>query len=331
MHDSLNPIEPELLVRFLSGETNHEEQNQVKQWIEADHQNKKYFEELSAIWKASAAAADFDAAFLKNDWKKIHERINTKVARSRKQGLQRSLFYNLARVAAVLMISFGLYLLTQKIYKPFPTKELVAESSAGKKIFTLPDGTTVFLNANSKLTYTEKFNDRQRAVTLEGEAFFEVTPNPQKPFHIKTGAVTTEVVGTSFNINTKTKNIVVTVVTGKVLFYKNKADAITMTVGEQGIYSDKGLEKTANSDLNFLSWKTNILIFKNTSLTKVVEDLNRHYGSHVQIASRVLESCTLTSTFQHQTLEQILQELEVVFAIELERDGAIIMLQGKGC
>jgi transmembrane sensor len=234
-------------------------------------------------------------------------------------------------VAAVLIVTFGFYFLTQGIFNQLSTKELVAESSAKKKICTLPDGSTVFLNANSKLTYPEKFGDHQRVVTLEGEAFFEITPNSQNPFLIETGTVTTEVVGTSFNINSITNRVIVTVVTGKVLLYKDKADAIAMTVGEQGIYDDSGLEKMTNNDLNFLSWKTNVLIFQNTSLTKVVDDLNRHYGDHIQIASKMLEGCTLTSTFRNQTLEEILQELTVVLSIELERNGDMVILRGKGC
>jgi transmembrane sensor len=330
MNDPLYHIEPGLLVRFLSGETNAQEQRQIEQWLESD-QNRKYFEEFSAIWYASSAAADFDAAYLKEDWKKIHAKINSKTAEPRKRGIQRSLFYQIAGVAAVLIVTFGFYFLTQGIFNQLSTKELVAGSSAKKKICTLPDGSTVFLNANSKLTYPEKFSDHQRVVTLEGEAFFEIAPNSQNPFLIETGTVTTEVVGTSFNINSMTNRVIVTVVTGKVLLYKDKADAIAMTVGEQGIYGDSGLEKMTNNDLNFLSWKTNVLIFQNTSLTKVVDDLNRHYGDHIQIASKMLEGCTLTSTFRNQTLEEILQELTVVLSIELERNGDMVMLRGKGC
>jgi ferric-dicitrate binding protein FerR (iron transport regulator) len=124
---------------------------------------------------------------------------------------------------------------------------------------------------------------------------------------------------------------VVTVVTGKVMLYEDKHSAIAMIAGEQGIYSDQGLGKKVNSDRNFLSWKTNILIFQSTPLTKVVDDLNRHFGQQIQIASKQLEHCTVTSTFQDQTLEEILQELKVLFALELDRSGDMIMLKGNGC
>src|SRR5688500_10852701 len=93
MNDLLYHIEPVLLVRFLSREASAQERRQVDQWLDADHQNRKYFEEFSAIWKASTAAEDFDAAYLKEDWKKIYAKINSKTAEPPKRGIQRSLFY----------------------------------------------------------------------------------------------------------------------------------------------------------------------------------------------------------------------------------------------
>jgi ferric-dicitrate binding protein FerR (iron transport regulator) len=325
-------IEPELLVRFLSGEASMQEQREVTRWVEADEKNQKYFEEFSTIWNASQAAGGFDDAYLKEDWSKIQVRIKAAhVNRTSKTGTQRSLVFWLARVAAVFLFAIGLYFVTQGIYRHQPMKEMTMASGVEKVTLTLPDGSTVYLNSNSKLTYPEIFDDNAREVTLEGEAFFEVTPNSQRPFLIKTDPVTTEVVGTSFNINSKKNNVAVTVFTGKVLLYKEKADAIGMTVGEQGIYSDKGLTKKVNRDPNLLSWKTNVLIFQNTPLTKVVSDLTEHFGQRIEIAPKMLEWCTLTSRFQDQTLEEVLQELTVVFSIRVEKRGDIITLTGKGC
>lgn len=325
-------IEPELLVRFLSGEASTQEQREVTRWIEADEQNRKYFEEFSTIWNVSQAAGGFDDAYLKEDWSKIQARIEVaSINRSRKTRTRRSLVFQLARMAAVFLFAIGLYFVTQGVYRHWSLKEVTMASGVERVTLTLPDGSTVYLNSNSKLTYPEIFDDKAREVTLEGEAFFEVTKNSQKPFLIKTDPVTTEVVGTSFNINSKNNNVAVTVFTGKVLLYKNKTDAIAMTVGEQGIYSDKGLTKKVNRDPNLLSWKTNVLIFQNTPLTKVMSDLTEHFGQRIEIAPKMLEGCTLTSRFQDQTLEEILQELSVVFSIQVEKRGDRITLTGKGC
>lgn len=330
MEHPYNDIDPELLVRFLSGECSEQERLSIAQWLEADPKNRIYFKELSALWNASAPSSSFNKEWLKDDWKKVQHRIDKiRVNESSKTTKQRSLLYTFARLAAVIILGIGIYFYTQHLVSRVPAQKTIA--SSGVKILTLPDGSKISLNDNATLTYPKIFNQASRDVTLDGEAFFEITADMNKPFLIKTNKVITEVVGTSFNVNSNSDSVVVTVVTGKVMLYRERNSAIALTVGEQGIYSDKGLTKRMNSDPNFLSWKTNILTFQNTPLAKVVDDLSRHYGQHIQITSKMLEGCTLTSTFQGQTLEEILQEMTLLFSIEVDRSGDTIMIRGKGC
>jgi transmembrane sensor len=330
MNNRFDHIDHELLIRFLSEECNEEERQTMDRWLEANPENRTYFQELSTLWSASASSGSFQKEWLKKDWNKVQHRIDEiRIKELNKPVKQRSLVYTFARLAAVIILGIGVYFYVQHLSDKTAVQEAIA--SSGIKTLTLPDGSKVSLNANAKLIYPESFDTEKREVTLEGEAFFEILPDANKPFLIKTNDVTTEVLGTSFNINSTTTSAVVTVVTGKVMLYKDKHSAIVMIAGEQGIYNDRGLEKKMNSDRNFLSWKTNILTFQNTPLAEVVDDLSRHYGEQIQIELMQLEHCTVTSTFQDQTLEEILEELKVLFAIELSRSGDMIMLKGKGC
>lgn len=330
MNDPSNHIDLELLIRFLSGEANAQERQMVNDWLEADLKNKTYLKELSTIWNASASAGIFHTDWLREDWNKILQRIDDiRTKESNKPVRQRSLVYTFARMAAALILCVGIYFFVQHLYTRASVKETIASGSI--KTLTLPDGSKVYLNSNAKLTYPKIFDTEAREVTLEGEAFFEITRDAQKPFLIKTDAVITEVVGTSFNVNSDSDSIVVTVVTGKVMLYEDRQSAIAMTAGEQGVYNDDGLKLKVNDDLNFLSWKTNLLVFKNTSLSKVIHDLNRHYGKKIRLASKDLAACALTSSYQNQTLEEILQELTVVFSIEIEKINGEIIIKGKGC
>lgn len=329
MNNSPGHIDPELLVRFLSEECTEQERQAVDRWLEAAPENRTYFKELSTLWNTSESPGSFQKEWLKEDWRKVHSRIDEiRIKTPNKVAKQRSLVYTLVRLAAVIVLGIGIYFFARQLSSETPVQEMIA--SAGIKTLTLPDGSKVSLNTNAKLTYPETFDTENREVTLQGEAFFEITPDPKKTFLIRTNNVTTEVVGTSFSVNSNISRVVVTVVTGKVMLYEDRHSAVAMVAGEQGTYSDKVLEKRINTDLNFLSWKTNILTFQNTPLTKVVDDLNRHYGQHIQITD-TLEHCTLTSTFQHQTLEEILRELQVLFSIEIDRSGDTVILKGKGC
>lgn len=324
-------IEPELLVRFLSGEADRRERQQINQWINADRRNLKYFEELTTIWNASEKSGDFDATFLKQDWKKVREKIGAAKRAKHEPIRQRSFVFQIVRIAAIFICIVGFYFLFQGIYNRWPAKEIAVTSVFEIKTVDLPDGSRVYLNSNSKLTYPQKFATHAREVTLDGEAFFEVAKDENIPFLIKAGPAFTEVVGTSFNISTRKNIIVVTVLTGKILLYKDKAEPITLTVGQQGTYSDKGLKKNVNEDINFLSWKTNVLTFKNTPLSQVVRDLGRHYNKHIEIATDALEECTLTSTYQQQSLDEILNELKIVFSIQIEETNRTLIIKGEGC
>jgi transmembrane sensor len=330
MNSSFNHIDPELLVRFLSGEANAQERQTVNHWLDADVKNKTYFKELSTIWNASASSGTFRTDWVKEDWNKVRQRIDdVRTKETNKPAKQRSLVYTLTRIAASVIFCIGIYFVLQHLDTGVTVKEVIAVD--GVKTLNLPDGSKVYLNSSAKLTYPEIFDTEAREVTLDGEAFFEIFRDAQKPFLIKTRNLTTEVVGTSFNIKSDINSIVVTVVTGKVKLYEDRYSSIAMTAGEQGSYSANVLKRKVNDDLNFMSWKSNTLIFKSTPLSRVIHDLNRHYGKRIKLASDNLTKCTLTSLYQNQTLEEILQELSVVFSIEIEEINGEIIIKGKGC
>jgi ferric-dicitrate binding protein FerR (iron transport regulator) len=338
--DMSNPsnqnIDAELLVRFLSGDANEQERNEVQQWIKASDQHKEYIDQMTMLWKSSTDAKDFTAINVQEDWQKVVKRIVEvgKIKKSKPLQNQKSMMYQLVRIAAVITIAVGLYftipILARQWAKPIT---IVAIDSPSK--ITLPDGSRVYLNKNSSLTYPEKLDGQAREITLKGEAFFEITKNEARPFLIKSGHAITEVVGTSFNVNNAdSSTVIVTVVTGKVILYsrRNPKSKIAMTPGETGKYEDEqGLLKTANQDVNFLSWKTGTLTFRNTNLSQVVKDLNRHFNQHIELESAVLENCTLTSVFQQQTIEETLAELQLVLPIQIQKRGNSLIITGQGC
>ncbi|HEY5823299.1 MAG TPA: FecR domain-containing protein [Cyclobacteriaceae bacterium] len=326
-------IDPELLVRFLSEEVTEQERQQVNQWISADKLNHIHFEEFFTIWNAGREAGEFKNDFLIADWKKIQDKIAVTeievVVTSPSKN--RSLFFNLARIAATLLILAASYVIAEKIYHRYSTTEMQVANGSEHTTIHLPDGSIVTMNSNSKITHPRRFTGKTREITLQGEAFFEIAEDKQKPFIIKTGEVLTKVVGTSFSVNTNSNQVVVTVLTGKVLLYKDSTEVIAMTKGQQGLYTINGLEKRNNADINFLSWKTKVLTFDNTPLTEVIEDINRHFHVSIQLTPNSLEGCTLTSTFKNQSLEEIMKELKIIFNVQVERRADGITITGKGC
>jgi len=154
---------------------------------------------------------------------------------------------------------------------------------------TLADGTHIWLNSGSQLSYPSKFKADSREVYLSGEAFFEVVPDPDKPFHVTTRDIRIEVLGTTFNVSSYAEdNTVQTVLlSGKVTASKNSllARTIELAPGERLI-----LDKT-NSNLSkdkvdvqlYSSWVNGYLVFKNEPITEVYTKLKRFYNQNIMV------------------------------------------------
>ncbi|MEM6526436.1 MAG: FecR domain-containing protein [Bacteroidota bacterium] len=339
MSDSVNPhIDHELLVRYLSRETTILENRAVERWLHADDRNKAAYDQLSLLWEASEKAKEAASIDIENDWEKVKSRIDTGF-KTRSIPLtpteKGSVFIRLMKVAAVVTLIVMAYLAWPVLSDLSPAEMATVTALADTSTVILSDGSKVVLNKNSRLVYPSQFDGKTRRVTLEGEAFFDVVKDPSRPFLITSGEATTEVVGTSFSVNAGIKNKVrVTVVTGKVLLYSEskQGEKLSIAPGEQGLMKNGlQLSKTVNEDINFLAWKTGILTFQNIAVTKVIDDLNKHYGQSLKIGSSALKTCTLTATFKQQSFEDVLAELQLVLPIQVQNDGESIILTGVGC
>ena len=151
--------------------------------------------------------------------------------------------------------------------------------------YALSDGSVVALNRGSKLLFPKKFKGDIREVTIVGEAFFDVVPNPEKPFIINAGNAQVKVLGTSFNVCAYpgSETVEVIVETGKVQVINTQTDLpaenreVFLTPGEKGTFYTENhlLEKTMNLDPNFLAWKTQSLVFTKVPLIDVVKSLEK--------------------------------------------------------
>ena len=165
--------------------------------------------------------------------------------------------------------------------------------------FKLPDGTTVNLNSGSKLIFPIEFSGSFRNVTLVGEAFFDVIPNPDKPFIVKTSEINVKVLGTAFNLqaNSGSKEITTTLVHGKVLL-ERECSGVSTQVAElkpldRAVFhlAEKVIDIKAEEDLDkFIAWKDGKLVFFNDPLENVSEKLGYWYNVKVKIGNDKLKS-----------------------------------------
>jgi ferric-dicitrate binding protein FerR (iron transport regulator) len=294
-------------------------------------------EEIAAIADQVDLFFNLKKYRVEDAWVKVESRIQQRplLKETKFRSIMASPVFRIA--AAVLVAALLLVSGYAVIFNPSAKINLI-EVSAGSQVLNsciLPDGTLVSLNSNTKLNYPEKFGKSTREVTIEGEAFFEVKPDKNKPFIIHAGNARIKVLGTSFNVNAypESKQVEVTVETGRVQFLNTntksvQSNELILTPGDKGtlIYASNSLQKTSNQNPNFISWKTHNLIFKATSLSEVIQDLSKVYKVDIRIADPELNKLLLSAQFNNYSLDFILEVIETTLKVEIRRvDGQYIL------
>jgi len=319
----------ELIARFLTGEPSEEEKLLVRKKMEEDNSFRKTYFEMSEILNV----ADADAVSDKFNVNKAIERFlsRTKQAENKipKNKALILISYFTGVAAAVLLAIFIL---------KFNIENKKIEVNTANNILhniVLPDGTKIDLNRNTKFQYFKKFK-KQREVFLAGEAYFSVKKLPSSPFIVNIGNICVKVLGTSFNIKAYPgqQEIIVTVNSGQVQFYLKNNDKIKiiLTAGETGKFSAETGKFTGskNIDLNYASWKTNIITFDKTKFSDAIDVLQQQYNAKISLQNKTLGNCKITATFDNQTLDSILNMLEISFDLSVIKNDSIILV-GKGC
>lgn len=186
-----------------------------------------------------------------------------------------------------------------------------------KSIVTLLDGTRITLNADSKLRYPVRFGEQSREVSLEGEAYFEVTRDTNKPFVVHTGNVSAIDLDTKFNVRAfpADETIIVSLEEGKVKVSAIKSGAqkedMILAPTQQLIYDkEKEISKIESFDPQKTSgWKDNILVFDNEPLSKVLTPLERYFGVKFEIADQSFANCIIKANFKNESFWTVTEVL----------------------
>jgi transmembrane sensor len=328
-----------IISRYLAGECTPAEEQALLQWRSISADNDIYFQRFEKLWQESIIRSENFNPDVVKALEIIDNKINArKTVPVKELQINRGITYYVYRVAAIsiigLCLAFAAYYIKERVPGNNKSMMLSTRSSDKMQKVLLADGTSVWLNSNSVLRYPEAFSAQTREVFLEGEGYFEVVRNPKKPFIIHAGNSTTQVLGTSFNVRAirSEEEIIVTVTSGKVSFSgQNSASQIYLIKGEQGILTnEQQIVKKSTTDVNFLSWQTGKIIFKNTPFEEVARVLSRHYHTSITMDGG-LSQCRLTSTFENQSLQNVLEELVAIQEMTIRYNGKNIILHGKGC
>ena len=257
------------------------------------------------------------------DFEKILERIDLKSSKKIRTR-RRPAYLIAASIAIFIMLSaYAVYLLGT-FDKPQSIKWNKKVTKLGQKsIITLLDGTRITLNAGSELMYPTKFGKKTRKVLLEGEAYFEVMPNPQKPFIVKSGDVITTALGTKFNIKAypSEANIKVALLEGKVKVSKkgrNGAREILLLPKQQLVYN-RNTKKGSISEFDprkIIGWRNNVLVFENEKLREVLIILERAFGIKLEIKDKTALQKRISADFENESFWAIIKVIRYLTDLE---------------
>ncbi len=271
-----------------------------------------------------------------NAWGKLHARFEADGLLTIENKPKTINFYLIAKIAAVFIIGiFISYLAYYSLTNTHSGMQL-AETFTNSNIIIieLSDGSFVHLNKKTKLYYPENFSEQERVVELEGEAFFDIKKNPQKPFIIKARNKEIKVLGTSFNVNTnfEGKKVEVYVKTGKVQFYEpaNLQKNLILEPEFVGILDKKIAQKIVNENPNYLSWKTKYFDFsKGEKLGNIITTINRAYGVNIVLEDKKIAENVLITFYDNKSLDSILKIICKTYSLTVDKQDDMILLKSK--
>lgn len=268
-----------LIVKYLSENTTHKEEETLLAWLEESDENKQHFRSIKDVFDLHGIEACLKDSRVDLQWKKFTARVHA----SRRGKPGRQIRLQLLRYAAVFILGLLCYqsILFLKGNENAGIAQTKIETAIGDRSkITLPDGSTVWINACSSISYDNTFNKKERAVSLEGEAFFDVKTDTLIPFLVKVDKLTLRVTGTSFNVysfhDEKQDNIAL--LTGSVTVEQGQKKE-QLHPGEILIY-DKQTGKTEKKKIDvevFASWRYGELVFDNITFEELARRLERNF------------------------------------------------------
>ncbi|MFY0653672.1 MAG: FecR domain-containing protein [Cyclobacteriaceae bacterium] len=311
-----------LFVKEIFAQNSLDQSNELDDWADKNLDTARDIYNWDKFTERQISVAEIDT---QEEWSRFQQNFEKAPTATK------TIFWRVARYAAVAMIfiALGLYfgMNTQKVEDNQVVVATVVKKNPNgvKSQIQLPDGTHVWLNSASSISYLQTFSNNERLINLEGEAYFEVVKDKTRPFRVKTGNTTTTALGTSFNINAFDKeNILVALNTGKVevTTLTNKKQVI-LNPGEQVKIDNGGLNVSPFSRESILAWKDGTIYFENTDFNEMIEVLEKWYDVSIKIDSLPVQkqaSLKATGKFKDQTLVNVLQllghSLEFEYIIE---------------
>lgn len=323
-----------IIANYLSNSATEEEKKSLLLWLESKEENRNTFKKTYDLWLYSNALLTDD-----KEMEAALVRLNVRTSSTSKQTFFNrsfSLYFMRTAVAVLLLFSAGYigYNLKDGTAETAITLNKLLTGQDSKGQYILPDGSTVWLNANSILEYPETFTGNKRMVRLEGEALFEVKKDANNPFVVQAEGMDIEVLGTRFLVQNYPDNPMVetVLVNGSVKIEGGYFPESYTLVPGQLIAYDKNTAQTEISQVNtddYTNWIHSKLVFDKTNLANVIINLEKWYGIHIVATPELVRNTHMSFTVRRESVEEVLKYMTLTAPIAYKWEGDTLYLSSK--
>lgn len=316
----------EIFERYVQQRASEDEIKRLSDWIRNNRNISEWMEQ-----QILNSEADMDASVQLRMLERIKHQLTTGDQPSAQPGVKFRI-QTWWRIAAMLVLplltALGMYVYMSRYDSGAPV--MVAVERGQKATVTLPDGSKVWLNSLSELRYTPGFTSRKRELQLEGEAYFEVAPDPDRPFVVTGTDLKVEALGTSFGMKTYREDRMVSsiLMSGKVRV--TTPDGTRVLKPNERIQYDKTTAQSKHSQVanatEFTGWIRNELRFENETLDEIARSIQRIYNVEIIFASENLKQLRYTGTVQNNSLESVLNIITLTSPLSFQIDKHTIIL-----
>lgn len=298
---------------YLTNSLTPEETQSLQEWLNASEENRKYFSDMQEVWIAASDETD-DSSFNKD---KAYQLFLKQTGATPQQGINkrkafqlRPWMYAAAMIIVVFICGTIAFQSGKSVIRNQLTQISIEAPYGSKTKLYLPDGTLVWLNAGSKMSYAQDFGINERTLNLTGEAYFEVIKNEEMPFKVHTEELDVKVLGTKFNFRNYKDDLEakVCLLEGKVAL--NTREEETILHPDQQALLDKKTGKLSVSGTKAAysaEWTNDRLYFDEVLLSDIIKELERSYDVKITVADDTLNTIRFYGNFRKR--EQSIQEI----------------------
>lgn len=330
--ERMNKLEEELIVRFLMDQCTEDELHRVKAWLDESDGNARELFRIEEIYHLGKRNERLERKDTEKAERWLFKKLEAEKAKQRR--VRR--IYSGMRYAAMLLSLFLLGGFAYLVYQVNnPAEEWLAVTAKNEiKELKLPDGTKVWLNKYTTLKYPSEFSEKGRQVQLEGEGYFEVTKNPERPFVVQSEAMQVRVLGTVFNLKSDKMGMsaVATLLRGEIEVKGNHEEGmVVLSPGQKAELN--GISKrliVKQVDTGFENWHNNQFVFEKADIYTIARTLENSYGVKIILAPDMDVKNTYSGTLKKKDdIEAVLGLIRNVIPIEYKIVGGSVFLSSK--